>query len=274
MPDRDRDRSLQVRVAGHRRVGVGLGAVEDRGAERADPLVRLRARRAHVETHRRSDLVVARAARVDLPADVAELPLDRRMDVLVLRAGRLERVEPRLDLRELVVVEDPAPRADASRARASPPRRTAAAPRRRRAGSPRPRARARRRRVPPRASRERELPLARRGELDLHRGEPDEALRRVVRERILDAVRRERVRVQRVLGAAADDRRARRPAAARAPRPSRAPASSRRTRRAPRAPARTRARRTPSSPRSPRPRASRSPRPSSGRDPRAPGAQG
>ena len=80
-----------------------------------------------------------------------------------------------------------------------------------RGGTPTPRAaRGCRRRVRPRASYGRPAPLPRGRELRLERGEPDEALGGRVREGLALGVRRERVGVQRVLGApAADHRRAR-----------------------------------------------------------------
>ena len=43
---------------------------------------------------------------MDLPADLAELALDRRVHVLVRRIDRLDRFELRGHLRELAVVED------------------------------------------------------------------------------------------------------------------------------------------------------------------------
>ena len=155
--ERDRDRALEVRVARHRRVGLLLGAVEDRGRERAQRLVGLGARVGDVEPERGRDLVVARAAGVDLAADVAEQPLDRRVDVLVglLEVVDRDRREPRLGVAQLRRRSAARPRAAAPRARACPRGRTAAAPRRPRAGTPTPRARAPCRRVRPRASRAR-----------------------------------------------------------------------------------------------------------------------
>src|SRR5581483_2856088 len=75
-------------------------------SEGADPLDRLGARVRHVEAHGRDDLVVPRAARVDLPPDLAELALDRRVDVLCVREERAalaEGLEPRFDLAKLRV---------------------------------------------------------------------------------------------------------------------------------------------------------------------------
>ena len=107
--ERHRLAPLQVGVAGEQRVGLRLGEREHDERERLDLLPRLRARVEHVEAERRRDLVVARPAGVDLPPDVAELTLDRAVDVLVLGQvpGRVERDlgETLLDLGELVVRE-------------------------------------------------------------------------------------------------------------------------------------------------------------------------
>ena len=107
MPERDRLRALEVRVAGHQRLRLGLGEGENDEGERVDRLARLGAGVEHVHAKRGDDLVVARAPSVDLAPDLAELPLDRGVDVLV----RLEvavRVlrdlgEARLGLVELLV---------------------------------------------------------------------------------------------------------------------------------------------------------------------------
>ena len=72
MPERDGLAALQVGVAGHHGVGLGLGERERDHRERLDLLARLGARREDVEAEGGRDLVVARAARVDLAADVAE----------------------------------------------------------------------------------------------------------------------------------------------------------------------------------------------------------
>ncbi len=77
MAERHRLRALQVRVARHRRVRLLAGALEDRVRERDERSVRLGARVRDVEPERGRDLVVARAAGVDLPPDLAEQPLDR-----------------------------------------------------------------------------------------------------------------------------------------------------------------------------------------------------
>ena len=117
---------------------------------------RLRARVLDVEPQRRRDLVVARAPGVDLPPDLAEQPLDRRVHVLVLVREHVVRPDPGqglLGLGELLVGEQARPRAAASRVRSVPPRsRTEAARVVVRAGTPRPRARARPRPGRPRAS--------------------------------------------------------------------------------------------------------------------------
>ena len=91
--ERHRLAALQVGVAGEQRVGLRLGEREHDERERLDLLPRLGARVEHVEAECRRDLVVARAAGVDLPPELAELPLDRAVDVLVLGEvpGRVER---------------------------------------------------------------------------------------------------------------------------------------------------------------------------------------
>ena len=106
MPERHRLRALQVRVAGHDRLRLGLGERQDHERERVDRLARLGAGVEHVHPKRRGDLVVPRPSGVDLPADVTEQPLDRRVHVLVGLevAGRVLRDlrQARLGLVELV----------------------------------------------------------------------------------------------------------------------------------------------------------------------------
>ncbi len=110
MAERHGLRALHVRVAGQRRLRLALGDVEDRLRQARDGGRRLGARVPDVEARRSGDLVVARAAGVDLPADRAEQPLDGGVHVLVLAevGGALlgDRREPRLDVGQLAVVED------------------------------------------------------------------------------------------------------------------------------------------------------------------------
>ena len=83
VPERHRLGTLEVRVAGHDRLGVLLGTVEHRTRERLDAFLRLRAGVEGPEPESGDDLVVAGAAGVDLPPDRAEQPLDRGVHVLV-----------------------------------------------------------------------------------------------------------------------------------------------------------------------------------------------
>ena len=199
MAERHGLRALQVRVPGHHRLRLRLGEGEDDERERVDRLARLRAGVEHVQPERRGDLVVARAAGVDLAADLAEQPLDRGVDVLVGLdvAGRVLRDlrEARLGLVELLVRQQAG--------RSEPPRVLggrlavvrAAARRRRRAGSATRRGRGRPRPCPPRSSRGRLCPArgarSRGVQLGLERRDPDEALGGVVREGLAGAVRGE-----------------------------------------------------------------------------------
>ena len=157
MAERHRLAALQVGVAGKQRVGLRLGEREHDERERLDLPSRLGAGVEHVEPERRRDLVVARAAGMDLPAEVAELPLDRAVHVLVLGevAGRVERDlgEPRPRPRRARRPRAGRRRGAAGRAGGSPRSRTAGARRRRRGGRPRPKGRASRRPGPTRASR-------------------------------------------------------------------------------------------------------------------------
>jgi hypothetical protein len=106
--ERDGDRALQVRVAGHRRVRLFAGAAEHDNGEPAQSLLGLGTRVEHVEPEGRRDLVVARSAGVDLPADLAEQALDRRVDVLVglLEIVERDRRKPLFGVRELGVGEE------------------------------------------------------------------------------------------------------------------------------------------------------------------------
>ena len=105
--ERHRLRALQMRVARHRRGGVLFGAREGRVREGDEHCVRFRARIRDVEAERCRDLVVPRAAGVDLPPDVTELALDRRVHVLVVLGDLLDRGEPLGHVGELRVIEDP-----------------------------------------------------------------------------------------------------------------------------------------------------------------------
>ena len=111
MPKGDRLPSLQMRVPGHHGVCLRLGEREHDEAERVDLGARLGARVEHVKAERRSYLVVSGAPGVDLAADLAELPLDRAVHVLVLfEVGRgilRDPGETCLDLAELVVRQEP-----------------------------------------------------------------------------------------------------------------------------------------------------------------------
>ena len=84
-----------------------LGEREHDERELLDLLPRFGARVEHVEPERRRDLVVPRPAGMDLPPDIAELTLDRAVDILVLGQipGRVERDlgEALLDLGQLVI---------------------------------------------------------------------------------------------------------------------------------------------------------------------------
>ena len=100
--------ALEMRVAGHRRLRVGLGAVQQDSCERRDCRARLGTGVGDVEPERRGDLVVAGAAGVDLPADIAEQALDRRVHVFVAGldpAAGGDLGEPAHRLLELTVVE-------------------------------------------------------------------------------------------------------------------------------------------------------------------------
>ena len=138
---------------------------------------------------------------MDLAPDRAELALDRRVDVLVVRADHAaggDAVERRLDRRQLLAREQAG--------RGEPPRVNSARPavvgeqlgvirlqeRPDAPSSPSPCAR------PRRSRHDRTMVLPRRGELRLEPEQLDEALGRRVRERLAGRIRRERLRVQRV----------------------------------------------------------------------------
>ena len=78
-------RPLPVRVAGHDRGAVGPGAIDQREAERAHGVRRPIGGLHDPEPHRRLHLVVSAAARVHRRAEVAQQPLDGRVDILVGR---------------------------------------------------------------------------------------------------------------------------------------------------------------------------------------------
>ena len=108
MAEGDRLRPLEVGVAGHRGVRLVRRPLEQDARERLDRRDRFRARVLDVEPRRRSHLIVAGAARMDLASHVAETALDRSVDVLVLfgdAALVADPIEPLLDLGELVVGE-------------------------------------------------------------------------------------------------------------------------------------------------------------------------
>ncbi len=103
--------ALEVRVPRHQRLGLGLRERERHERERVDLLASLCACVCDVQAQRGGDLVVARAARMDLPPDRPERPFDRRVHVLVGLEDRLgvvgDRREPLLDLVQLVAAEEP-----------------------------------------------------------------------------------------------------------------------------------------------------------------------
>ena len=104
--DGDRLCPLEVRVAGHRGRRILLGTVEDDVDEIPERGRGLVASVHDVEPERGGDLVVARAPRMDLPAHLAEPPLDRRVGVLVGRVRRVDRRETVHYLREFVVRQE------------------------------------------------------------------------------------------------------------------------------------------------------------------------
>ena len=116
--ERHRLRTLQVRVAGHQRLGVLLGTVEDRTRERLDPASRLGAGVERPEPERGDDLVVAGPAGVDLPPDrspssrsIAECTSSSPRSIIDASSVGEPRARPRR-----------APRRSASPAASEPPR--------------------------------------------------------------------------------------------------------------------------------------------------------
>src|SRR5438132_13983098 len=79
--------SLEVRVAGHDRVGVTPAERGERALETREPLIDRVALRAQPEAEIEGDLIVAAPTGVELPAERAdqlgEPALDRHVDVLV-----------------------------------------------------------------------------------------------------------------------------------------------------------------------------------------------
>ena len=88
----DRLGALQVRVAGHRPVPMGLREVQQPGHQRGDQLPRTSRPRPDVESQVRGHLVVSRSPGVELaadgPRDLGQPALDRHVDVLVLVEDR------------------------------------------------------------------------------------------------------------------------------------------------------------------------------------------
>ena len=117
----DRLRALQMGVARHRPVGVLLGDVRERRHQRGQQLDGALRALADIQRHVGRHLVVPRPSRVELAADrtdeLRQAPLDRHVDVLVLRLEReLAALELVRDATEsvgqglqLVLVEDPRP---------------------------------------------------------------------------------------------------------------------------------------------------------------------
>ncbi len=207
MAERHRLRALQVRVAGHHRLGLRLGEGEDDERERVDRFARLGARVEHVQAERSRDLVVPRPPGVDLAADVAEQPLDRGVHVLVRLevAVRILRDlgEAGLRLVELLLGQQPG-RGESSRVLG---RRLAVV--RQQLGvvdaQEAPHVGVERALDPPCPGRHAAIlaRCARSVQLGLERGDADEALGGLVRERLAGAVRGELGRVDHVRRAAA-----------------------------------------------------------------------
>ncbi len=100
MSERDRLRDLKMREAGHHRVGMRLGLIDQRALKLAQRRVEAVDRAAHPEAEIGRDLVVARARRVQPSGGRAdqfgEPRLDIQVDVLV---GLAEDEGAALDLR-------------------------------------------------------------------------------------------------------------------------------------------------------------------------------
>ncbi len=84
MADGHRLRALKMRVARHRRLGLGFCPVERRHGQRRDPGAGFGARVDDVEAECGRHLIVAGSPGVNLPPHLAEQPLDRAVDVLVV----------------------------------------------------------------------------------------------------------------------------------------------------------------------------------------------
>ena len=105
MAEGDRLRHLQVRVAGHDRLGMLVGEVEKRALQGFQQRERLVDRRAEVEAQVGGNLVVARAGSVQplagLAGELDQAPLDVEMHVLQrLRPGEGAGLDLGADLRE------------------------------------------------------------------------------------------------------------------------------------------------------------------------------
>ncbi len=112
VPDRDRLGPLQMRVAGHHPIGVGLGLDGERVDDARDQTHRLRRDSPAVKAQIECNLVIARTASVKRGAgrrQLGQAPLDGSVDVLVsglkLELARIElfldAVQAALDGRQL-----------------------------------------------------------------------------------------------------------------------------------------------------------------------------
>ncbi len=93
MPEIDGLGALEVRVAGHRPIGVALGDIDDRRHQRCRQLDGPIRRSGYEEGQVSRHLVVSRTAGMELPAqradDLGQPAFDRHMDVLIV-LGELE----------------------------------------------------------------------------------------------------------------------------------------------------------------------------------------